>query len=205
MHLTRSQTGRHMPIPRKGTTYVARASGYLDTGIPVVVAIRDVLKLAKTSREVKQLIHEGLLSINGRKVKDFKEAIKFFGIFEADKKYKLTVLPTGRYSFEETKDDFRVCKVIGKKMLKGKTIQINLHDGTNFLSKEKVSIGDSVEIGLDGKVKKIVHFEKGKNVFVISGNKMGVKGKIVEIKDGKFTLKTEDGESELDKSHAFVI
>jgi ribosomal protein S4E len=53
MHQTRQQATTRLPITRKGTKYVARASSDLENSVPVVIAMRDILKLAKTKREVR--------------------------------------------------------------------------------------------------------------------------------------------------------
>jgi len=195
-------------LPKKGTKYIARANSNSREGLPVVVAVRDMLKLAKTSKEVQFMINNKLLKINGRVVKDVKESLVLFNIFEADKSYELGILPTGRYFFEETKAKTRVCKVSGITNLKNKKVQINLHDGTNVLisPKEKVKIGDSVEIDFGGKLGKVLSLEKGKKVTIVSGKNVGLRGKIQEIDKNKVKIKFDEIEKEveLDKSHIFV-
>ena len=124
-HLKRTKAIRRLPIKRKGTKYIARASNHVKDGIPVVIAVRDILKLARNAKEVKKMVNEGLIKINGKKVKDIKESIRLFNILEADKRYVLTVLPTGRFSFEETNSNYRLCSVSNKKMLRNKKIQLN--------------------------------------------------------------------------------
>jgi len=208
MHLKRSHLSRKLPLPKKGTKYIARANSNSREGLPVVVAVRDMLKLAKTSKEVQFMINNKLLKINGRVVKDVKESLVLFNIFEADKSYELGILPTGRYFFEETKAKTRVCKVSGITNLKNKKVQINLHDGTNVLisPKEKVKIGDSVEIDFGGKLGKVLSLEKGKKVTIVSGKNVGLRGKIQEIDKNKVKIKFDEIEKEveLDKSHIFV-
>ena len=80
MYLSRAKASRKLPLPRKGTKYLARASSHLNSGVPVVIAIRDMLKLAKTSKEVKKMINERMIKINGKEVKDLKESIKLFNL-----------------------------------------------------------------------------------------------------------------------------
>lgn len=188
MHLKRQQATTKLPIPRKGTAFIARALSNTENSVPVVIAIRDMLKLARTAGEVKKMIKEKLLKINGRPVKDYRESISLFSLFEADKNYILTLLPTGKFIFEESKDNLRLCKVVNKKLLKNNTIQVNLHDGSNLISKDKISVGDSIYLDLQGKIKKHIKLEKGKEAIVISGKYTGLKvkinsteGKIVEI------------------------
>ena len=189
MHLKRQAVTMKLPIPRKGTTYIARASSNIDNSVSVLSAVRDMLKLARTLREVKYLIHSKLLKLNGRHVRDYRESIKLFNILEADKPYMLTILQTGRFSLQEVKDrEKRPCKVINKKILNGDKIQINLHDGTNISSKDKIYIGDTVYLNKEGKVVDHIKFEKGKNVFVISGKYQGLKGKIDSIDKSKVSV-----------------
>jgi len=83
-----------------------------------------------------------------------------------------------------------------------------LHDGTNVLlgKNEKVQIGDSLDLGFDGKIKKVFGIEKGKNVFIISGGSTGLHGKITELenKKAKIKFKEVEKEVELDISHVIV-
>jgi small subunit ribosomal protein S4e len=206
MHQARTQAIRQLPIPRKGTKYVARAASHVHSGVPVVIAVRDMLKLANTSKEVKKMVNNRVLKVNGKEIKDIKEAIRLFNILEADKSYKLTVLRTGRFAFEETKDDFGLCKVVGKKILEKDKTQLNLHNGRNVISKEKVKVGDSVVLESGGKVKKIIPVEKGKEALVISGKSVGLTGKIsdVEGKKVKVNLNDLDKEVVLDTEHIIV-
>ena len=114
MHQTRSKIIRVLPLARKGTKYVARASRNESSSVPLVIAIRDMLKLAKTSKEVKGMVHNKILKINGKLVKTINDPIGIFSIIEADKKYLLTLLPTGRFVFEETKENSRRLKIMEK-------------------------------------------------------------------------------------------
>tara|TARA_Y100000310_G_scaffold132739_1_gene131707 strand:- start:528 stop:1157 length:630 start_codon:yes stop_codon:yes gene_type:complete len=208
MHLKRSHLSRKLPVPKKGTKYLARANNHVKDGVPVVVAVRDMLKLARTAKEVKFMIKNNLLKINGKNIKDLKESLRLFNIFEADKIYELGILPTGRFKFDEKKTTTRLCKVSGKSFLKNKKVQLNLHDGTNILvlQKDETKIGDSVELDFSGKIIKIISLEKGKKVTVTSGKNVGLHGKIQEIIENKIKIKFDGTEKEvvLDKGHVFV-
>ena len=208
MHLKRSHLSRKLPLPKKGTKYIARANSNSQEGLPVVVAVRDMLKLAKTSKEVQFMINNKLLKINGKDVKNVKESLVLFNILEADKSYELEILPTGRYSFEETKAKNRICKVSGITNLKNKKVQLNLHDGTNVLisPKESVKVGDGIEMDFEGKLGKVLPLEKGRKVTIVSGKNVGLHGKIQEVEESKVKIKFDEIEKEveLDKSHIFV-
>jgi small subunit ribosomal protein S4e len=197
MHLTRQAVTRKVPIERKGTKYVARALEHFKDAVPVVIAVRDMLKLAKTRSEVQNLINRKLLKLNGRAVRDVKESIKLFNIFEADKKYILSILPTGRFALKETKASERLCKVVNKTIVSGKEVQLNLGDGSNVITKEKISVGDSLYLDFEGKIKKHVRLEKSSEVFVTKGRYVGHEGRVLELRDGKALVKFKTGEAEL--------
>ncbi|PIO07456.1 hypothetical protein COU62_03700 [Candidatus Pacearchaeota archaeon CG10_big_fil_rev_8_21_14_0_10_35_219] len=205
MYLTRSKVNKKVPIPRTGTKYVAKALSHSNQGIPVVVAVRDLLGLAKTSREVKLMVKAKKIKLNGKVVKDIREGVRIFNLLEVGKVYKLIATTSGRIAFEETKDKERVTKIIGKKILKNGKIQMNLHDGTNVLTKDNVNVGDSVYLDSENKVAKNVKMEKGKEVFIISGRSVGNIGKIKEVSEKKIHVQLEEREVDLDKSHIIVL
>lgn len=207
MHQKRSEVTVRIPLPRKGTTYVVRSKGSLKNSVPIVVAIRDMLKLAKTTREVKSMIHNKLLKINDCDVKDFREPIYVLNILKADKNYFLTILPTGRFVFEETTSKDRPCKIINKKMLKQNKTQINFHDGSNILTTDKFNTQDTVYLDFQGKQTKYVSIEKGKSFLVISGKYLGKKGKIESVDGSKLHVKIDNVVREivLDKRGVIVL
>jgi small subunit ribosomal protein S4e len=206
MHQTRQEITTRLPLERKGTKYVARASEDLENAVPVVIAIRDLLKLAKTKKEVKKMITQRILKINGRDVMDYHESIKLFNILEAGKSYVLKLSPTRKFFLEETKDGKeRLCKVVGKKLVGKNKIQLNLHDGTNIIGDNKIKIGDSVYLDLSGKLKKHVSLEKGKEVFIIKGKYEGQSGKVESVSGKKVAIKFKSNSAELDLESIIIL
>ena len=209
MYQTRAQVSKKIPIARKGTKYVARASSDPQNSVPVVIAVRDMLKLARITKEVKAMIHQKHLKINGNEVKDHRESIQLFNIFEADKPYILSLTPTGKFTLEETKQKERQCKVTNKKILKGKKIQLNFHDGSNILTDDKkINTQDTVYLSFDKKIKKHVQFEKGKECLITRGRFIGQKGKIEKIENNTAFVKIsgKDGaETKLEKKGLIVL
>ena len=197
MHQTRQELTRKIPIQRKGTKYVVRALSDVKNSVPVAIAVRDMLKLARTTKEVKKMIHKKVIKLNGRLVRDERESIRLFNVLEIGKSYVLTLLPTEKFALEESKVDSRLCKVTGRKLVKGNQIQLNLHDGTNLVAKDKINVGDSIYLDFSGKIKKHISLEKGREVFIMSGKYVGQSGKISEIKNKIALIKFETGEAEL--------
>ncbi len=204
MHQKRESATMKLPIPRKGTAYVARALNNHQNSVPVIIAVRDMLNLVKNKKNTKKLIHEDRLKINGRTVKDYRDSIQLFNIFEADKKYKLVLTENGRFDFVETKDNERLCKIIGKKIVNGGKTQLNLHDGTNVISDKDYQIGDSVYLSFDGKITKSLKMEKGKECLIIKGKYLGKTAKINSV-EGQFVEVTfNDTKTKLNKRGVIV-
>ncbi len=205
MHLTRAKAIKKLPITRKGTKYVARPMSHVNNSVPVVIALRDMLKLAGTTKEVKGMIKQKLIKINGREVKDYRDSIKLFNVLGAGKSYMLTLTKNRRFKLEETKLEERLCKVTDKTIQKGKKIQINLHDGSSVLSDEKINTQDTVYLDYAGKIKKHVPFEKGKDCFIFSGKYMGSKGKVESVEAGLAKIKLNDKTVFLEKGGVIVL
>lgn len=188
-HLKRQKIPKNWPIPRKGTKYIVRPSSGLNTGIPLLIILRDMLKVARNRKEVKKAIHEKKISINNKLSRDEKEGIQLFdkiGLLSSKKYYNLILSETGKFALEEIKAEKanqKTAKIVNKRILKGKKIQLNLGDGRNFLSDIKCNVNDSVLIDFkDKKIKKCLPLEKGAKIFVIAGKHAGSRGDLLELK-----------------------
>ena len=194
MHQTRARATKKLQVPRKGTKYLVRPMSHVRDSVPLVIAIRDMLKLARTTKEVKAMIHDKALKINWKEATDYREAIKLFNLLEADDCYVLTHTKNGRFMLEKTSQKSeRLVKVVGKKMLKNKAIQLNFHDGSNTLSKEKTNMDDTIYLDSSGKIVKHVSFEKGKKCTIISGKYTGLTGVIFSVEGKEALVKLNDG------------
>ena len=54
-HLKRQATPKNWPVPRKGTTFIVTPNS---KGLPVLILLRDLLKIAKDRSEVKRQYHK---------------------------------------------------------------------------------------------------------------------------------------------------
>lgn len=205
MHKKISEMPKEWPLARKGRKYIAVSSHDDRKSIPIVFALRDVLKIAKTRREVKQICLEGNVVVNGKVRKDIAFPIQSRDILQLDKIKKNYVLvqKNKKYKFEliEKKDaNSKIIRIIGKTVLGKNKFQANLQDGRNFLVKEKFNCGDSVVWDLNkNQISKIIPLEKGARVEIIKGKHLGLKGKIVgEKEEGNkvsIEIKLEDGKN----------
>ncbi|MDP3881631.1 MAG: hypothetical protein Q8Q31_02010 [Nanoarchaeota archaeon] len=206
MHQTRKEATTKLPVPRKGTKYLVRASSHVNDSVPVLIAIRDMLKLASNSKEVKNIIHNKSLKLNGRIVKDYHESIKLFNILEAGKSYTLSILPSKKFTFIESKNkDYRLCKISNKRILGKNLFQLNLHDGSNVVSKENLPVGGSLYLDFSGKVVKHIPLVEGSKVFVMSGRHTGKEGTIKSLLENRTLINFKEGSAQIEKSRVIVL
>jgi len=164
-----------------------------------------MLRLADTSKEVKGMIHDKKIMINGKLAKTLNDPICLFSILSADKNYLLNILPTGRFELKETKEKDRKLKIIGKSMVKGKVLQYALHDGTNVISDKNFSVGDTLILNTENKIQKHMAMDKGKEAFAFAGNYTGKIGKIENIDGNKIKIKFDKEEAVLDAAQLMAI
>ncbi len=215
MHQKRSEMPKAWPVPRKGTTFIARADHSKEGGMPLVFIIRDVLKLAKTKKEVRFLLLNGDVKVNNRVRKSEKFPLQVFDTvsFEKLKKNYKLVIKNKKFKLEEVSGkeaDKKVVTVVGKKILANKKVQINLEDGTNYLYDKAFSIGDSVVVNTKkNEIETVLPLKKGANVEVVSGKHAGETGKLEEIieleRTKKYRIKLKNKEVELPLKTLLVI
>jgi len=183
MHLTRNEAPTTWPIPRKGTKQLLVPKHNKKNGIPLLVIIRDMLKLGKTRKEVEDIMRAGKIKVNGKIVRDEKFAMLVLDIIDAgEKSYKL-ILENKKFRLEETKEKEKIAKIIGKKVLAKGKIQINLNDGRNFITKEKFRINDSVAVNFEGKIARKIELKENSKIIVIKGSHIGEEGKIEKLNE----------------------
>jgi len=215
MHLKRQKIPKSWPIPRKGTKFLAKASHEKTNSIPLIVVIRDILKITKTNNELKKLINNKQILINGKEIRETNYPINLFDSigFPLIKKYYRSVLKGKKIYFEEISEkeaESKIYKVVGKKLLKNNKIQLNLNSGKNILSSEKANINDFVILNNnDNKIVKTISLGKGSEVVVVRGKHIGAIGKIKDIQEEGENdiaeLETKDGDIKVELNNLFVV
>ena len=206
MHIKKTQMPTSWPVPRKGRgkRFVAVPSHGVSKGISLLFLLRDVLKVAQTRKEVRYMTLGGMVKINNQIRKDENFPVNVLDVVNlsygrVSKFYRLEIV-NKKFSLIEInakEADSKIVKIVGKKILSGGKIQMNLRDGQNFLSSIKFSVGDSVILNTkEGKIVKILPLKEGANVEIIIGKHAGKKGKIVgfeELVRGRnYKIKFED-------------
>ena len=199
-YLKRQKVPKNWPIKRKGTAYVVRPNFSINKGIPVLIILRDMLEVAQNRKEVKKAIHSKFILLNNKIVIDEKNNVLLFDVIKiipSKKYYRMTLSDKGKFQLEEIKEnetDKKIAKIINKKILKGKKVQINLSDGRNFISDIKCSTNDSVLIDLkEGKIEKCLPLKEKSKVIIFAGKHSGERGIIEKLDLEKKMAKVSEG------------
>ena len=167
-------------------------SSNLKNGIPILIVLRDILKIAQNRKEVKKAIYEKKILLNNRIIQDEKNSVTLFDVLSlvpSKKHYKICLSEKGKFKIEEVTEkdsNYKISKIINKKILKGKKTQLNLIDGRNFLSEIECNVNDSVLINFKKKkIEKCLKLQENENAIVFGGKHTGAKGiiKKINIKD----------------------
>lgn len=214
-HLKRLNTPRTWNIS-KSNKYIKRPNpGAHDftSGVSLTVLLRDMLKFAKSNKEVKNIINNHEILIDGVRRKEVKFIVGFMDVITIaktkehfriiyDKKGKLSCL-----KIKDKESNLKICKVKGKRMHKGKKLQINLMDGKNIeVTDNKITVGDSVLLELkEKKIKEILKLSKGATVFLTGGKHIGSVATVEDIKEKIMKCKSSGKVFETSKKYAYVI
>lgn len=187
-HLKREAVPKNWPVSRKGTTFVVKPNANLEGGLPVLIVIRDILEIANNRKEVKKALNSKNILVNGRVPKSEKNAVNLgdvITIVPSKKNYKLSLKDNGKFNVEEISEKDsgkKISKIFGKKILRGKKVQLNLSDGRNVLYDKEGKTNDSVLIDLKSKkIEKILPLKDKANVIVFAGKHAGKKGQIENL------------------------
>jgi small subunit ribosomal protein S4e len=217
-HMKRLAAPKSWPINKKINTWVARPSTgthKLDNCISVSFLLKEILKICKTSKEVKYILSKNQLKIDGKIRLDKNFPVGLMDTIQIKDEYyrmffnrrgKLIVIPIKK---EESK--IKPKKVINKTSIKGKKLQINLFDGSNIISsKNNINTYDTL-IFSEGKSKEKIEFKKGSFVYITGGSQIGKSGVLKEIKESKDLQPKKiifnDGKTDFEtlKDYAFIV
>lgn len=190
-HLKRLNSPRALKIHRKERTWTVHPSAgphKLKESVSLGLIIRDYLKYADTLKEVKNILTDGQVKVNGVERKDYQFPCGFMDVISIpklkkdfrvllDRKGKITLVP-----IKSSDAKWKLCKIEDKKRLKENKIQLNLHDGKNFIvKKDDYQTGDVLKIVFkENKIDDIYKFEKGTVAMITNGSHIG---EIADIKD----------------------
>ncbi len=158
--------------------------------IPIAIILRDILNFADNIKEVKKILSEGKVKVDGRVIKEYRFPCGLYDVISLDDKKFYRIVPTKKglelKEINEKEKDLKICKVKNKVKVATKKFQITLHDGKNILTENnEIKVHDSLLIKVpEIKILKHIKMEKGNLAVVFKGRNSGFLGKIEEIYPG---------------------
>jgi small subunit ribosomal protein S4e len=202
-HLKTYPAPRYWPVKIKENTFTIRpASGPhpLALSIPLGMVIRDSLGYAKTVSEAKSILSEGKVLVDGVVRKNYKLPIGLMDVLylkPADTYYRimpdrLKKLALMKVSSEQA--SFKLVRIIGKRTLADKKVQLNTHDGRSidmkvedpFDIKMDYHLYDVLKIAIPGgEILERIPLEADAYVAIIGGAHIGKYGTLVETPENR--------------------
>ena len=215
-HLKSLPAPKSWPIKRLGIDFTTRPNPgphSLESCMPLNIILRDILGIAKSRHEVRRILQEKTILVDGVRRKDIKfpvgildlleikETQQYFRVILNEKK-KIELIP-----IDKNEANIKPCKIIGKTKVRGK-IQINLYDGKNILvDTDEYTTGGSLILSIPGhEITDYIKLEKGSFVYLMGGKHSGEIGRVEDILEDKITYKRKTGEVvETLRKYVFVI
>lgn len=216
-HLKRINTPRTWSIKRKENMFIMRPdpSGHpLEETLPLNVIIKDFLGLAKTTKEVKDIVYNKEIIIDGKRRKSIAYGVGLLDVVEIPelhKAYRVWYDSKGKlvvHEIEVKEKHTKPRKIMKKTMIAKGKLQLSLNDGFNLLvDRGSYQVGDVIVMNLkDKKITDHYTFDKGNYVYFIGGKHIGKYGRIEKVDEEIITFKTEDNTLlETAKKYAFIM
>ncbi len=200
-HLKRLSSPGYWPIAKREYKWVTRprpGPHPIDEGFPLLLVVRDILKLATTAKEAKRIIFMKKIHVDGKPRYDHKFQVGLMDVIqipEINKTYRVVPDPYKFLKLIEIPEDeshLKLVKIMKKFTVKGGRIQLTTHDGRNFLANpgdelSKVKPGYTLLIEVPSQeVKDIFPPVEGATAVLIRGRRAGYLGIIKSL--GQYVL-----------------
>lgn len=192
-HLKRLNAPDSWHVAKKTTTFITKTAPgpHNANAMPITVWLRDHMGLARNLKEVKQILHQNDVIINGKPCRNPKMGIGIFDIIalpKINKYYRILRDKNGRHvsiPIDAESAKTRLCKVTNKTTIPGGKVQLNMRDGSNILADNTYKPGDSIVLSLESenRFRIIDHFPfaVGNMAMIIGGRHSGKVARILDI------------------------
>jgi small subunit ribosomal protein S4e len=198
-HLKRKPAPAFWPIHRKEAVWTVKPNAgphKIERSLPLTLVLRDMLGVAKTRSEVRAVLSQGGVMVDGNIKKEelFPTGLMdVISIPAVNKQYRVLPSEKGLALNPISKDEaeFKLCRVEDKTVLNGGNVQLNLHDGRNIRipvkdaskpEEDVFSTSDTVKINLPQQ-EIAAHFKlaEGASALIVGGKNIGKYGKIAAL------------------------
>lgn len=198
-HLKRYAVPQTLKLPRKRLPWAIKpAPGPhpADKSIPLGTLVKEYLNLTEKLKETKRVLAGRKVMVDGKVRTDLKFPVGLMdvvSIVPLNTHYRISVDRNGRLVPIQIRDSdasFKLCKVVGKHVVKGGRIQLAFHDGRTVVGDfGDYRRGDTVRLSIpEPKVLERIPFERGVWALITGGKNVGRVGRIVDLGTGESRL-----------------
>ncbi|MBD3263078.1 30S ribosomal protein S4e [Candidatus Woesearchaeota archaeon] len=192
-HVSRLAAPRTWPIKRKGIKWIRKPSQGphdLQKAMPLLIYLRDILQITKTTKETKQVLSNELVKVNSKVIRKVDFPVGIFDTIQipaTDKYWRVTITKKGKLAVIEipkSEANLLPVKIVSKKTLNKNKTQLNFSNGWNLLDDKKYKVNDVLILDTEkNSVAKHIKLEKGNLVYVTGGKHTGHSAKLKNIKE----------------------
>lgn len=189
-HQKRLSAPSSWPIGKTTETFTISVDGgpHGEDGIPLLIVLRDILEYANSRKEVKYILNNRGVLINGERVTDENRPVGIFdtiGFPQREEYYRIIPSPEEKVTFSKTdriSSNNKIGKITNKQKVKGGDTQLTLHDGHTIRVDDDRKFGtkDSVVVN-NNNILSHFAYEEGAEVVVTEGEHIGEVGEIQDI------------------------
>ncbi len=216
-HLKRISAPKTWLIQRKENKYITRPTStgqVLGYTLPLLVVLKEFIKVGKTSREIKHILNNNEILVNNKRRTEPKFGVGLFDVIEIkplNESYRIVLNKRNQLvtvNVPAPEKNIMLLKITKKFISKGNKICLNFNNGFNVVvDKNGYSVGDVVVFdSSSSKIKELLKLEKGNCVYFTGGKYVGMVVTVEEIQNKDVLFRTESSDVfRTLLNHAFVI
>jgi len=189
-HMKRLNAPYHWMLDKLGGIYAPKPSPGPHKQrecLPLMLVLRNRLKYALTGKEVRAILKQRLVAVDGKVRTDMTYPAGFMDVITIDKTdehFRLVYDTKGRFvvhRISKEEASYKLCKVRSLKVGKAGVPHITTHDGRTLRYPDpEVKVNDTVMLDIEsGKVKDFIKFDVGNLAMTTGGHNNGRVGTIV--------------------------
>jgi small subunit ribosomal protein S4e len=200
-HLKRLNAPKHWMLDKLGGIFAPKPSAgphKMRECLPLMLILRNRLKYALTGKEVKQILKQRLVAVDGKVRTDSCYPAGFMDVVQiekTDENFRLVYDTKGRFVVHRISKEeaaYKLCKVQRLEHGKGGVPYIATHDGRTIRYPDPdIKVNDTVMLDIEtNKVKDFAKYDLGNMVMVTGGHNNGRVGTIIhkEKHKGSFEI-----------------
>jgi len=221
-HMKRLHAPKHWMLDKLGGVFAPRPSTgphKLRECLPMIVFLRNRLKYALTYTEVKKIVNQRLIKVDGKVRTDKCYPAGFMDVISIERtneNFRLIYDVKGRFAVHRITADeakYKLCRVRALSVAPKGVPMLTTHDGRTIRYPDPlIKVNDTVQVDIStGKIKDFIKFDSGNLCMITGGRNLGRVGLIThrERHPGSFDIvhiKDTQGHSFATRlSNVFVI